>query len=449
MTMFCYKCGKQLPDDAVFCSACGTAVQTPPVSQPAPEPTTAVAEPLPKPEKVEKLKKPKKERKPAGPKKKKILKILGAVVLLAAVIGGVCLFLSQHDVADIPDPEHYFGTIEDVTVEDDYFFYEVQSEVCDFRGAMQAYCDLLTSEYPFEIRQEFHEDDGDFVYQLRYNGTGVIWDRDFYEIKIDYYGNNAPAYPDVYTGRVYIESEKNFHIAPLEQCDASIFEREFTDAALYFAESGNSGALSHKGGEISDDYANGQDYASEASSGDAVAALLEEYFEESLTAKGQFELLGQKRFTNDGREYGYYWFDFVSRKLDGFSYSNSTFDFKIGSCELMYAYYEQQDGSLKIYCWYSKDLDMRKSDLIPTMEEEPAQTASSSSEKKENDSEDKETESGWEDCPSCYGGNCTACNGRGGKDSYSPGLPREWDPCWKCHGSGDCSKCGGFGKVLA
>ena len=55
---------------------------------------------------------------------------------------------------------------------------------------------------------------------------------------------------------------------------------------------------------------------------------------------------------------------------------------------------------------------------------------------------------GWVDCPSCYNGNCTACNGRGGKDSYSPGLPREWDECWKCDGDGDCDRCDGFGKVL-
>ena len=56
--------------------------------------------------------------------------------------------------------------------------------------------------------------------------------------------------------------------------------------------------------------------------------------------------------------------------------------------------------------------------------------------------------SGWVDCPSCSGGNCTACNGSKGKYSYSPGLPREWEPCWKCNGDGDCDKCDGFGKIL-
>ena len=58
------------------------------------------------------------------------------------------------------------------------------------------------------------------------------------------------------------------------------------------------------------------------------------------------------------------------------------------------------------------------------------------------------TGGGYVDCPSCYGGNCTACNGRKGEYSYSPGLDREWEECWKCNGTGDCSRCGGDGQVF-
>ena len=56
--------------------------------------------------------------------------------------------------------------------------------------------------------------------------------------------------------------------------------------------------------------------------------------------------------------------------------------------------------------------------------------------------------SGYVDCPSCYGGKCTACNGRKGEYSYSPGLEREWEECWKCGGNGKCSRCDGFGKIF-
>jgi len=58
------------------------------------------------------------------------------------------------------------------------------------------------------------------------------------------------------------------------------------------------------------------------------------------------------------------------------------------------------------------------------------------------------TGSGYVDCPSCSGGNCTACNGLKGEYSYSPGLEREWEECWKCNGTGDCFRCDGFGQIF-
>ena len=55
---------------------------------------------------------------------------------------------------------------------------------------------------------------------------------------------------------------------------------------------------------------------------------------------------------------------------------------------------------------------------------------------------------GYVDCPSCAYGDCSACSGKGGKESYSPGLDREWENCWKCGGSGNCSKCSGSGQIF-
>ena len=84
----------------------------------------------------------------------------------------------------------------------------------------------------------------------------------------------------------------------------------------------------------------------------------------------------------------------------------------------------------------------------PTPEQAPTTTPAPVPKPEDDSSDTSSSSSGWIDCPNCYGGNCTACNGRKGKYSYSPGLPQEWDPCWKCYGDGDCSKCNGFGKVL-
>lgn len=66
----------------------------------------------------------------------------------------------------------------------------------------------------------------------------------------------------------------------------------------------------------------------------------------------------------------------------------------------------------------------------------------------ESEPEPEAQSSGYADCPSCYRGNCTACNGRKGEYSYSPGLDREWEECWKCNGTGNCSRCGGDGQIF-
>ncbi len=86
--------------------------------------------------------------------------------------------------------------------------------------------------------------------------------------------------------------------------------------------------------------------------------------------------------------------------------------------------------------WNDQTLTIEFSDGL-SMDEGDSNPPSSSS-----------TGSGYVDCPSCYGGNCTACNGRRGEYSYSPGLDREWEECWKCNGTGDCSRCGGDGQIF-
>ena len=136
--MFCYKCSKELPDDAVFCSACGTAVQKAPVSQPAP--AVEPVQPVSKPEK------PKKEKNPQ--KKKTLLLILGSVVLLSAVIALVLGVTSAQKkskkIAEIPDPETYFGLSAEHEVEE--YTHTIRFETDAITQQMaEAYVNLLCS----------------------------------------------------------------------------------------------------------------------------------------------------------------------------------------------------------------------------------------------------------------------------------------------------------------
>ena len=85
--------------------------------------------------------------------------------------------------------------------------------------------------------------------------------------------------------------------------------------------------------------------------------------------------------------------------------------------------------------WNDQTLSIEFSDGLSMDSDDVSQSSSSSG-------------GGYVDCPSCYNGNCTACNGRKGEYSYSPGLDREWEECWKCDGTGRCSRCGGSGQIF-
>ncbi|MBR3866997.1 MAG: hypothetical protein IKM54_04290, partial [Butyricicoccus sp.] len=77
--------------------------------------------------------------------------------------------------------------------------------------------------YPFELKNEKVDDDGDITYELRYNGDGYIWNRSIYqEIDIDYFGNDYSSSDDRYVSGVWISRPKNFNIAEREQYDGSV-----------------------------------------------------------------------------------------------------------------------------------------------------------------------------------------------------------------------------------
>ena len=82
---FCSKCGKQLADDAVFCSACGQATNSTP-SQPAEQPSVQTIPPR------DLQQERSDRRKRGGGITVGVLLILAGV---AVIIGAICLVMAQ------------------------------------------------------------------------------------------------------------------------------------------------------------------------------------------------------------------------------------------------------------------------------------------------------------------------------------------------------------------
>ena len=87
--MFCIKCGTQIPDEAKFCPKCGQAVQG---------------------KEEEKLeKKIEKKSSKQGEKSPVWKKILIALVAIAVIVAGYFIAIENWKVAEIPNPQDFFG----------------------------------------------------------------------------------------------------------------------------------------------------------------------------------------------------------------------------------------------------------------------------------------------------------------------------------------------------
>ena len=227
--MFCEQCGKQINDDAKFCKYCGSPTGFgDEVRREEPTPAVEIKQEAPafaeEAKKEKKISLPKREKKE---KKEKIAKagkgklkktLLGVLALFVAVMAGrmgIGHYFSHRVVAQIPDPEHYFGVAADEKLESGDKMWIVFRTEEDLRGMANRYIELLQADYPFELGFASENDE----YYFDYSGDAFIWDKQMDQIEVCYRdkGENGK-----YWTYVKIYNCNNFELVSVEQDESSV-----------------------------------------------------------------------------------------------------------------------------------------------------------------------------------------------------------------------------------
>ena len=231
--MYCEQCGKKINDEAKFCKYCGSptdiAAEAKQEEQPAAEirqEVPAFAEEAKKEKKFSLPKREKKEKKEKPAKvgkrnlKKTLLGVLALFVAVVAVRAGVEHYFSNRVVAQIPDPELYFGVAADEKLESGDKMWIVFRTEEDLRAKADSYMELLQSNYPFELGFASENDE----HYFDYSGDDFIWDKQMDQIEVSYRdkGENGK-----YWTFVKIYNCNNFELVDVGQDEsAAIAEQE-------------------------------------------------------------------------------------------------------------------------------------------------------------------------------------------------------------------------------
>lgn len=219
--MFCIHCGAKLNDDAKFCSSCGK-----PVAGPVEETKATPAEAVKKETEITREKKGKEFWKKLSLKKLLILLCAVVVVILAVVLINSAVEKKKQNtiLADIPDPEYFFGLsaeIHKTEIRNEYRF-EYNSVTLEMA---EAYATILTSgRYPFvqvSVDDDSHTGTAEKkkfsrTWKFDYNGEGEPWFESSWEIYVKYY------YSDYYGEYidVWVISASNFELVSAEHYTA-------------------------------------------------------------------------------------------------------------------------------------------------------------------------------------------------------------------------------------
>jgi len=418
--MRCSFCGNKLSRKARFCPACGEAVAEVPAEESASTKKSLFKNKF---------------------SKKQLLKLGGiATAVLAAVILVVWLVTRPPKIS-APDPEQFFGVS---ATKDDYYgtlkytFPVPDGEEYLYLDTVEAYADLLNSnEHPYVLKeQEVTQGDErtNYTYELHYTGPDAV-SQYFWTIKINYQIWSENSYMDS-SVIISFSSDYRFEFEDVEEYEGRSFPLTIQGPMRYLGQEGNVASAElldeHNSGSARYNYVLSLPF-------EETKKLLQNYIDTYLL--GELRLQADGVDTSDEGEFRTF---FACPGAEPYTTNSGE---KAGTSSVFVGCWKNDDASTRVTFVGSPSFVV--DEMAPKEKEAAPEPATASKPASQAEPEPEEKSSVWEDCPSCFGGQCSACGGRGGKDQYSPGLPREWEECWKCHGDGDCTKCDGFGKVLA
>lgn len=156
-------------------------------------------------------------------------KVLLTAGIAAVLLTGIVLVFLAGISAPLPDPEVYFGdvcTVADTITTERTIRYFIECDY-DFRRGVKDYTRMLVNEYPFEFHDvRTSEDEGDFWYQMRYNGCKLGVDRDHASISVSYSEQEAAAGEGPYRAEIAVFNRNAFDFVWDGVCDPDAVNKD-------------------------------------------------------------------------------------------------------------------------------------------------------------------------------------------------------------------------------
>ena len=440
--MYCIKCGNQIPDGAKFCPSCGQAVQ----------------------EKVER----KIEKKSSNQGKKLPIwkKILIALVAITVIVAGYFIAIENWNVAEIPNPQDFFGLEAKETSGGFAINWHFESE-WDSLPVIEKYVDYIdkTTDNIRVLRTD--STDGNVKIELVYDGFWLGNSKPV--LRFSYYGNDY--YGTDSSNRNYVfqfRANNNFKLLESE-CYAG---NETVDDIINDNLSNSSQEESEKDSQIVENNplalpdpclffgcGRGEDQAYYEEDAHLISCcfnldegryVVHEYLD--LLNSGKYPVEFSESYTDD-------YIKVNATLFERYVYNYTGDDESIGKFTLSEAaggrtldgifislYYNYRSASLMVTVVYENDFELVDSGMHASKLPTSYSGSVSGSDDLYTGPDYEKPDFAKLDCVFCDDGDCPECDGYGTIKRYNGDGEYIDSTCPECRGNRKCWRCGGTGK---